>query len=68
VSVPSHPFELLVYGKDRRVTFHEFATLFAAVEAARSLKPSLVNGFRLSICLVAMSFKQSPTGEIVRRE
>jgi hypothetical protein len=57
MSVPSHPFELLIFNRDGKCQWREFATIATAVEAVKALRPRLHRNYRLSIVLAAQTLK-----------
>jgi hypothetical protein len=60
MSVPSHPFELLLYGRDGRIQLREYQSIAAAIEAVKSLRPTFCTGYRLSVVLDARNLKENP--------
>jgi hypothetical protein len=56
--VPNYAFELITFGRDGRVQFREFQNLQTAVEAAKSLRASVVRSYRLAVVIDAVGRKR----------
>ena len=59
--IPKHPFELTIFFKDGKSQQREFERLETAVEAARTLRPALVRGYKLTIVVEYKMLNSRPT-------
>jgi hypothetical protein len=56
MTVPSHPFELAIYGRDGHLQVREYQSLDTAMAAANSLRPATTQSYRLSVVLAVYVF------------
>jgi hypothetical protein len=56
MTIPSHPFELSVYGRDGHLQIREYPNLSMAMEAINTLRPATTQSYRLSIVVMVHVF------------
>lgn len=47
--IPKHAFELTIFHRDGKTQQREYERLDTAVEAARTLRPATVRGYKLTV-------------------